>query len=58
MSKIENSKKLLQKKINKKYNKLKFLLKADIFTSLNSFFKYILKILKENVRLKSNGRLF
>ncbi len=29
MSKIENSKKLLQKKIKEKYNKLKFLLKAE-----------------------------
>ncbi len=51
MSKIENSKKLLQKNFKEKYNKLKFLLKDF----LNSFLKYIFKILKENTLFKSNG---
>jgi hypothetical protein len=34
MSKIENSKKLLQKKSIKKYNKLKFLLKEAKYNKL------------------------
>jgi hypothetical protein len=54
MSKIENSKKLLQKKIKEKYNKLKFLLKENILSSLNSLFKYIFHLLKDIQILNSN----
>ena len=53
MSKIENSKKLLQKKFKEKYNKLKFLLKetkynkskkqlkAALFVFIDELFKLI-----------------
>jgi hypothetical protein len=54
MSKIENSKKLLQKKIKEKYNKLKFLLKEKVLSSLNSIFKYIFHLLKDIQILNSN----